>query len=334
MNISISQIANRLLESYKKFGFLNEMEENSFPNRLEVQKICEGLLELLFPRFFNETPIAYYPIRSLTKSRVAVLEKQLQIELYKSLVSSSVAVTAATLAEGNALTRKEASIHEAQQICARFFDQLFTIQELLHSDIEAAFEGDPAAQSHDEIVASYPYIIAISIQRLAHVLHKERIPMLPRMMTEWAHSTTGIDIHPGARIGSHFFIDHGTGVVIGETCVIGNHVKLYHGVTLGARSFEKDEQGRIVKSGKRHPNVEDHVTIYPNSTVLGGDTTIGAHSTIGGNVFLLHSVPANSLVYYEETQLKIIPKRSARERASQQSKQNAAEDSYIPMFEI
>jgi serine O-acetyltransferase len=133
------------------------------------------------------------------------------------------------------------------------------------------------------------------------------------MMTEWAHSRTGIDIHPGARIGSHFFIDHGTGVVIGETCKIGNRVKLYHGVTLGARSFAKDDVGHIVKGGKRHPNVEDNVTIYPNSTILGGETVIGANSTIGANVFLMHSVPVNSLVIYEEKQL-VIHDKSARKK--------------------
>ena len=145
----------------------------------------------------------------------------------------------------------------------------------------------------------------MAIQRLAHRLYQLGVPIVPRMMTEWAHGRTGVDIHPGASIGTHFFIDHGTGVVVGETCRIGNHVKLYHGVTLGARSFVKDEAGHIVKGGKRHPDVEDHVTIYPNSTILGGATVIGANSTIGANVFLMQSVPANSLVVYEEKQLAV-----------------------------
>jgi serine O-acetyltransferase len=144
---------------------------------------------------------------------------------------------------------------------------------------------------------------------MAHSLYEKNLPLIPRMMTEWAHSRTGIDIHPGAKIGEHFFIDHGTGVVIGETCEIGARVKLYHVVTLGARSFQKDERGRIKKGGKRHPTVEDDVTIYPNSTVLGGETVIGARSTIGGNVFLVQSVPPDSLVYYEEKQLRIVPKK-------------------------
>jgi serine O-acetyltransferase len=164
----------------------------------------------------------------------------------------------------------------------------------------------------EEIILSYPFMEAIAVQRLAHRLYVYGAPVVPRMMTEWAHSRTGIDIHPGATIGTHFFIDHGTGVVIGETCEIGNHVKLYHGVTLGARSFVKDEAGQIVKGGKRHPDVEDHVTIYPNSTILGGETVIGANSTIGANVFLLQSVPPNSLVVYEEKQLVIRDKHAKK----------------------
>ena len=179
---------------------------------------------------------------------------------------------------------------------------------MLQTDVEAAYEGDPAARTRDEIILSYPCLEAIAIQRVAHFLYRHDIPLVPRMMTEWSHTQTGIDIHPGASIGSHFFIDHGTGVVIGETCRIGAHVKLYHGVTLGARSLAKDDSGRIRKGGKRHPDVEDGVTIYPNATVLGGETVIGRNSTIGGNVFLMHSVPPNSLVYNEEAQVRVVNK--------------------------
>jgi serine O-acetyltransferase len=185
------------------------------------------------------------------------------------------------------------------------------LRKMLWTDIDAAYEGDPAAKSYEEIILAYPALEAIAIQRMAHELYLQQLPLIPRIMTEWAHSRTGIDIHPGAKIGSHFFIDHGTGVVIGETCEIGTRVKLYHGVTLGARSFQKDEGGKIKKGGKRHPTVEDDVTIYPNSTVLGGETVIGARTTIGGNVFLVQSVPADSLVSYEETQLHIVQKRPA-----------------------
>ena len=183
---------------------------------------------------------------------------------------------------------------------------------LTREDLQAAYAGDPACKSLDEVIFCYPGLEAITVYRLAHALHLLEVPLIPRMMTEWAHGRTGIDIHPGANIGTHFFIDHGTGVVIGETCHIGNRVKIYHGVTLGARSFIKDEEGHIIKGGKRHPDVGDNVTIYPNATILGGKTLIGANSTIGANVFLMHSVPANSLVVYEEKQLSIRDKPARR----------------------
>src|SRR6266699_1900703 len=199
---------------------------------------------------------------------------------------------------------------------AGFFSELPALRKMLWTDIDAAYEGDPAAKSYEEIILAYPALEAITIQRMAHELYLQELPLIPRIMTEWAHSRTGIDIHPGAKIGSHFFIDHGTGVVIGETSEIGKRVKLYHSVTLGARSFQKDEHGKIKKGGKRHPTVEDDVTIYPGSTILGGQAVIGARSTIGGNVFLVQSVPADSLVYYEEKQLRIVPKRKKKPTSS------------------
>jgi serine O-acetyltransferase len=164
----------------------------------------------------------------------------------------------------------------------------------------AAYEGDPAARSIMEVVMSYPGLQAIMVQRIAHILYQEQVPLIPRIMTEHAHSQTGIDIHPGAQIGPGFFIDHGTGVVIGETSTIGKHVKLYQGVTLGALSFPKDKDGNPIKGIKRHPNVEDNVTIYAGATILGGETTIGTGSEIGGNVWLTHSVPPHSKVYNQQ----------------------------------
>jgi serine O-acetyltransferase len=172
----------------------------------------------------------------------------------------------------------------------------------LQSDITAAYEGDPAARSTMEVVMSYPGVYAIIVHRIAHLLYEKGVPLIPRVMSEHAHSTTGIDIHPGAQIGPGFFIDHGTGVVIGETCVIGSNVKLYQGVTLGALSFEKDEHGRLVKGIKRHPNVGNNVVIYAGATILGGETTIGDHAVIGGNVWLTHSVPPHARVYNRQPQ--------------------------------
>jgi serine O-acetyltransferase len=177
---------------------------------------------------------------------------------------------------------------------------------MLQTDAEAAWEGDPAALSKEEVIVAYPFIEAVAVQRCAHELYNQKIALIPRIMTEWAHARTGIDIHPGAKIGSHFFIDHGTGCVIGETCEIGNHVKMYQGVSLVARSLAA---GQLLKGVKRHPIVEDNVTLYAGATIIGGETVIGAGSTIGANVFLLHSVPPNSLVVYEEVNVKISPKK-------------------------
>jgi serine O-acetyltransferase len=178
------------------------------------------------------------------------------------------------------------------------------IRALLADDVQAAYDGDPAAGSLDEIIFSYPGVEAVTVQRLAHQLHLLGVPIIPRMLTEWAHSRTGIDIHPGANIGSSFFIDHGTGVVIGETCDIGAHVKLYQGVTLGAHSFPKDAHGNLIRGTKRHPTIENGVVIYANATILGGDTVVGAHSVIGASVSLSKSVPPNTVVTLERPSLR------------------------------
>ena len=187
---------------------------------------------------------------------------------------------------------------DAKAIVAAFIARLPEVKRLVETDVQAAYEGDPAATSPMEVVMAYPGLYAVTIHRLAHELYKLKVPIIPRIMSELAHSKTGIDIHPGATIGERFFIDHGTGVVIGETTVIGRNVKLYQGVTLGAKSFQKDpETGALVKGIKRHPNVEDNVVIYAGATILGGDTTISHDSEIGGSVWLINSVPPNSRVY-------------------------------------
>ena len=191
-----------------------------------------------------------------------------------------------------------ASGRDAEALAAEFVAALPEVKRLVASDVEAAYEGDPAATSPMEVIMAYPGLYAVSVHRLAHVLYRLKVPIIPRVMSELAHSKTGIDIHPGATIGERFFIDHGTGVVIGETTVIGRNVKLYQGVTLGALSFDKDPAtGALVKGIKRHPNVEDNVVIYAGATILGGETTIGHDSEIGGNVWLKDSVPPNTRVY-------------------------------------
>ncbi len=285
-----------LLRTYRENGGINYVEAAaSLPSRPAIDAACVELLSILFPGFHGAALAHAADLPAATTERIKSLHTRLKPELVKSLQA---------VHPGNNTTHED-----AESILGFFLSKLAQIRVMLWADIDAAYEGDPAAISYEEIILAYPTIEAIAIQRMAHLLYQKQLPLIPRMMTEWAHGRTGIDIHPGAQIGSHFFIDHGTAVVIGETCVIGSHVKLYHGVTLGARSFQKDDSGQIRKGGKRHPNVEDHVTIYPNSTVLGGETTIGARSTIGGNVFLTKSVPPDSLVYYEAKQMKVIPKR-------------------------
>ncbi|MEM6916619.1 MAG: serine O-acetyltransferase EpsC, partial [Verrucomicrobiota bacterium] len=228
----------------------------------------------------------------------ATLVETLEVEVAKVL----------RLRDSDATNGAHGVQQQARDLVCSFLADLPELRILLQTDVEAAYEGDPAAKNFDEIILAYPCIEAIAIQRCAHCLYELDVPLIPRIMTEYAHSLTGIDLHPGATIGSHFFIDHGTGVVIGETCVIGNHVKLYHGVTLGARNFPKDEKGRIVKGNKRHPNVEDKVVIYPHATVLGGKTTLGKGSTIGANVFLRESIPASSFVTTKGEELIIYNK--------------------------
>jgi serine O-acetyltransferase len=295
------QFVPDLLASYGAVGGLNNRDAHNMPSTRAVGQICEDLLQLLFPGFHDDDAVHHGTLAELTHERLAHVGKRLEDQVRKSV----------RIGDPKRLTGR------TPPILRQFFHSFAQVRELLRTDIEAAYEGDPAALYSEEIILSYPFIEAIAIQRLAHILYVAGAPIIPRMMTEWAHSRTGIDIHPGARIGAHFFIDHGTGVVIGETCKIGKRVKLYHGVTLGARSFAKDDAGHIVKGGKRHPNVEDNVTIYPNSTILGGETVIGANSTIGANVFLMHSVPADSLVVYEEKQLVIRDKSARRIEAAQ-----------------
>ena len=291
------QFVPELIASYGEVGGLNHRDAHNMPSTRAVGQICGDLLQLLFPGFHDEDAVYHGTLAELTHARLDHVGQRLEDQVRKSV----------------RIGDPKKPTGRTPPIIRLFFQSLAGVRELLRTDIEAAYEGDPAALFSEEIILSYPFIEAVAIQRLAHILYVAGAPIIPRMMTEWAHSRTGIDIHPGAKIGSHFFIDHGTGVVIGETCVIGKNVKLYHGVTLGARSFAKDDAGHIVKGGKRHPNVEDNVTIYPNSTILGGETVIGKNSTIGANVFLMHSVPPDSLVVYEEKQL-VIRDKSARQK--------------------
>jgi serine O-acetyltransferase len=302
MSGDLDKLAGQLLDSYAAVGGINHMEGTNLPSKASVASITQTLLHLLFPGFFQA---------------IAEREKSVARSIGQALedVCAPLAGEIAKSLEFAPLPGAPASAPaaaKAREITCAFLSRLPDVRQLLSTDVEAAYDGDPAAKSYEEIILSYPGIEAIAVQRLAHELHRLGVALIPRMMTEWAHSRTGIDIHPGARIGASFFIDHGTGVVIGETCVIGERVKIYHGVTLGAKSTSGGQQ---LRDRKRHPTLEDGVTIYPNATILGGDTVIGRGSTIGGNVFIVESIPADSLVVYEKASLAITVKKKNGLRA-------------------
>ncbi len=289
------EIVVALLASYREIGGINHLDAANLPSKGDVAAICSELLQLVFPGFFADDVITTVDLPMLTAQRVEGVRGRLCAELGRSL----------------RYKHGDSKDHcaESARICQKFFRTLPTVRKLLQTDVEAAFQGDPAAQCPDEVILAYPGLEAITIQRLAHVLYRDGVPILPRMMTEWAHSRTGIDIHPGAQIGSHFFIDHGTGVVIGETSEIGSHVKLYQGVGLVARSLAAGQQ---LKGKKRHPTLCDHVTVYAGATIVGGDTVIGEHSTIGANTFVMNSVPPDTLLVMGEQVQRAHDKKKRR----------------------
>ena len=287
-----------LVESYARVGGINHLDGKNLPSRHAVASLTQDLLRLLFPGFFDDRVIHSSAIQAELASLLDHVLPELETEIRKSLEYKP--------SEG--LARKDVPAY-ARKVAEEFIACLPCLRDLLQTDTEAAYRGDPAALSREEIIVAYPFVEAIAVQRMAHELYRQRIPLLPRIMTEWAHSRTGLDLHPGATIGTHFFVDHCTGTVIGETAVLGNHVKLYQGVGLVARSLSA---GRQLCGVKRHPTLEDRVTIYAGATIVGGETVIGAGSTIGANVFLMHSVPANSLVLLEEVKVRVLPKSERR----------------------
>src|SRR5687768_2259609 len=290
--MTVTQLTEQMIASYARVGGINRLDETNLPSKNAIKLVTEDLLRLLFPGFFTENLIHSYEIKMETANLMDAVKGRLEDEIYKSRLYSK-------KDQKNART-------DANRIALEFLSRLPDVRELLQTDTEAAFNGDPAALSKEEVIVAYPFVEAIAVQRVAHELYKLDVALIPRIMTEWAHTRTGIDIHPGAKIGSHFFIDHGTGTVIGETCEIGNRVKMYHNVSLVARSLAA---GQALKGVKRHPTIEDNVTIYAGATIIGGETVVGADSTIGANVFLMQSVPPNSLVIYEEVNVKIMSKK-------------------------
>jgi serine O-acetyltransferase len=298
---TVTDLTEKLIASYARVGGINHLDGANLPSKSAIAQITIDLLRLIFPGFFDDKSLHSSEIKMETANLMDSVLGRLEDELYKSLRA-----------------QPKASEHSSKDLRSRAHDLAFVflsalpeIRDLLQTDADAAFRGDPAALSKEEVIVAYPFIEAIAVQRMAHQLYLSEVPLIPRIMTEWAHSRSGMDIHPGARIGSHFFVDHCTGTVIGETAIIGRHVKMYQGVGLVARSLAGGQQ---LKGLKRHPTVEDSVTIYANATIVGGETVIGEGSTIGANVFLMQSVPPHSLVLAEEVNVKVLSKKD-RERA-------------------
>jgi serine O-acetyltransferase len=297
VQLTLSRITDDLLASYHHTGGINHLDGKNLPSKRAIGVITLDLLRLLFPGFFDEKLFHSSELRAETTMLIQGILTSLEEEVAKSL-------------EYNPPPELQSPKRDLKPIArtytVEFLDSLPRIRDLLQTDTEAAFNGDPAALSREEVIVAYPFIEAIAVQRLAHELYLKNIPLIPRIMTEWAHARTGMDLHPGARIGTHFFVDHCTGTVVGETAIIGDHVKMYQGVGLVARSLAA---GQALRGKQRHPTIEDRVTIYAGATIMGGDTVIGEHSTIGASVFLTTSVPPHSLVIQEEANVKVMSKK-------------------------
>lgn len=287
----MNQMVRSLLDSYEAYPAISNVDSTNRINRDVILDIMEMLRQIVFPGYFEMRNLKSSSIEYYVGEMLEKIQYHLTKQVMKALQHDS-----------RYMTRDREEIH-AQSDCvvAQFLRKLPTIRELLATDVQAAYDGDPAAFNTDEIIFSYPGLYAIMVNRIAHQLHVLRVPLIPRMMTEQAHSITGIDIHPGASIGRYFFIDHGTGVVVGETTVIGDNVKIYQGVTLGALSTRG---GQSLRGVKRHPTLENSVTVYSGASILGGQTVIGEGAVIGSNAFVTSSVPAHTRVSIKNPELQ------------------------------
>lgn len=298
---SLDQIASLLADQRSCCSGISQ--NAPLPSVNGVMSIVRELRNVLFPGIHPHGFVTPLPGAKGMRLQLVPLEKRLKREVSRALDHAQ-QVQLRIHRDNSKETREACSQPAASETSAAFLSRLPELRQILTSDVEAAFNGDPAAKTHEEVLLCYPGIEAVIIYRIAHELLAMGVPYLPRIMTEWAHRETGIDIHPGAKIGASFFIDHGTGVVIGETCEIGSHVTLYQGVTLGAWSFSRDEDGQLIRGTKRHPTLEDRVTVYSNASILGGSTIVGAGSLIGSSVTLSRSVPPNTIVTIEKPSLR------------------------------
>ena len=283
----LPKLVDEIKQNYDNYKDTTHLEGKDLPSKQVVIAALEDLLSILLPGYLGKTEIDKSNVELFLYDALISIHDRLVDEVEKSLKWICRRIKECP---------EDLCLNKAQEIIKEILAKIPEIRTLLREDIQAAYDGDPAAKSIDEVILSYPCVLAIATYRIAHELYARGVPLVPRIMTEHAHSITGIDIHPGARIGKSFFIDHGTGVVVGETAEIGDNVKVYQGVTLGALSFPKDEMGRIMKGVKRHPTIGNNVIIYSGATILGGKTMIGDNAVVGGNVWITSPIPADTQV--------------------------------------
>lgn len=295
----LPELTDRIVETYTKIGTINHLGHCPLPNYEVVETMLDDLKDIIFPGYRRREGLHIGNVTYHVGDLIDGLHDKMTIQIGRALRHGD-------RLDGD-VSDECPPDYEArgQAFAIEFLEQIPRLRETLATDVVAAYQGDPACKNLDEVIFCYPGLDAITTYRLAHELYQMGVPFIPRMMTEWAHKETGIDIHPGAKIGSHFFIDHGTGVVIGETCEIGKHVKIYQGVTLGALSFPTDSDGQLLREVKRHPTIEDNVVIYANATVLGGKTVIGRDSVIGSSVWMTSSVAPCTTVLMEKPSLRL-----------------------------
>jgi serine O-acetyltransferase len=301
----LAALVSGVLESYRSDPRGHHIGKKYLPSRDEIVEIIELFLELFYPGYFGR--------QGLTQENIEYHVGQLVLSLREKL-SRQIEQCLCHAAECGLIF--EPCAEDARAMAREILTRVPKLRKLIIDDVQAAFDGDPAATNLHEVILAYPGLLAVTVYRVAHELHVIGVPLLPRIMTEWAHSRTGADIHPGAHVGQSFFIDHATGVVVGETTRIGTHVKLYQGVTLGALSHPRDAEGRVIRNAKRHPTVQDDVTVYANATVLGGETVLGKGSVVGGSVFLTRSIPEGSRVALKPPELSV---RTQSERGKGES---------------
>lgn len=297
---SLENLVSRILSTFSEPSSLHYFDKNDeeacpLPRLGDIVAVIEDLKEVFFPGYRRREQLTEETLTYYIGGLIDQIKERLFEQIFRAFMHEI----------PDSCTHRNECLARARSRTLAFLELIPELRRILSMDVEAAYAGDPACKSLKEVIFCYPGFDAVTVYRVAHALNELEIPLLPRMMTESAHSRTGIDIHPGAKIGKHFFIDHGTGVVIGETCIIGNWVKIYQGVTLGALSFAKDSKGELVRNTKRHPTIEDNVVIYANATVLGGETTVGRGSIIGGGVWLTESVGPETLVTLEKPALRV-----------------------------